>query len=146
MEERTCKFCGTELAFEEARNCYRCMKCNPDTELRTPVKKEDPKYVQEGLTDRQKSQVREICRDELENWHQITTVHKETGALKLTDVAIKNDMDNVVVKGGGDIPEGVEIPSEPPKWTDQAESLDIKWRGRKKDDVLQEIEDKLTAP
>jgi hypothetical protein len=110
----------------------------------------DVPWTQERILDAIEDKVRSWIVDELENWHIMKTVHTEKMDLTVTDVAAPDSIDKpkVVVAGGGEIPEGIEIPLTPPKWTDQAKELGIplmKETGgrRKKDDVLQDIEDAL---
>ena len=139
----TCVTCGGELS-DMKTGCKRCLKCHPIVDPPKP-KKDDRKYVDKPWTE---DRSRAIVKDEMENWHKITTAHTEKLDLKITESAIPSSMDKpeVVVAGNGKMPEGIEIPLEPPKWTDQAESLGIPWRGRKKETVLDEIEVKLTVP
>ena len=144
-----CAMCKTELTKMET-GCMRCLTCKPVLAGPAPIKKDaenrrvDEPWTQERIWDTIEDKVRAAITDELENWHIGTTVHKEKMDLKLTDVAIPDSIDpQVVVAGGGEIPEDVVIPNEPPKWTDQAEELGISWRGRKKLEVLDDIEAKL---
>lgn len=144
-----CKNCSTELTqmtnAAGEPTCMRCLKCHPlPVEMKPEQKKKDePRYVDVPWTE---ERIRNIVVDELENWHKMTTVND--GDMTLTEVAVPDELikPKVVVAGGGEIPENVEIPDSPPKWTDQAESLGISWRGRKKIEVLDEIEAKLEIP
>lgn len=141
--------CGAELTKMET-GCLRCLKCKPIVEPPKP-KEDESKYVDvpwtpKRILDAIEDTVRRWIQDELENWHKMTTVHTEKMDMTLTEVATNRD--DVVVAGGGEIPDDVEIPLTPPKWTDQAKELGIplnKETGgrRKKDDVLKDIEDKL---
>ena len=114
-----CKMCETELTEMES-GCTRCLKCYPLTGATEPEpKKENPRIDIPWTEER----IRKIVQDELENWHKTTTVHSESGTLKLTDVPIPADMN----------------------WREEAKSLNIplsKETGgaRKKVDVLADIE------
>lgn len=144
--EKKC-MCGAVLT-EMKTGCMRCLICKPIVDPPKPKAPDDSKRVDqpwtpERILDAIEDTVRTWMQDELENWNKMTTVHTEKLDLKLTEVATNRP--DVHVAGGGEIPDNVEIPLEPPKWTDQAEELGIKWRGKKKTDVLDEIEAKLTV-
>ena len=149
MDKNKC-ICGEELTemknAEGEVTCKRCLACKPIVEPPKP-KADETKYVDVAWTE---ERIRVLIRDELENWHKMTLVHK--GNMTLTEVAAPDGVKEKVAVAGDvtEIPEGVEIPGTIPKWTDQAKELGIslmKETGgrRKKDDVLQDIENALTV-
>jgi hypothetical protein len=90
------------------------------------VEKEPNKKVDAPWTE---ERIRDIIKDELENWHKTTIVTKESGDLKLTDVAIGDDVN----------------------WRQRAKDLGIKLSqesggARKKVDVLADIAEKTKSP
>jgi hypothetical protein len=121
-----CPACKTELTELES-GCLRCLRCKPlPKENKNPVVKPDNKKVDQPWTE---ERIRTIVRDELEDWHKATTVHTETGKLKLTEVAVPDKVD----------------------WRGEAKKLGIKLTkdtggAKKKDDVLAEIAGKTKSP
>ena len=104
--------CKRELTWLEDTKCWRCLVCNPLTPVGRTVEPEK-KYIDVKLTE---ARVREICRDELENWH----IQKPPVEVKEIDLALRSD------------------------WRQQAKELGIPLFQRKKEDVLQEIQSRLT--
>ena len=131
-EAKKC-MCGaelTEMKDDKGKvTCLRCLVCKPIVEPPKPKEIDNSKRVDQPWTPER-------------IWEAI-----ESKVLEAIDQRVKPDVipdePEVVVAGDGEAPDDVEIPLEPPKWTDQAESLGIPWRGRKKEEVLLEIEQKL---
>ena len=116
--------CKQELTFLEEQGCWRCLVCNPLPKKNSVPPPEKKKYLDVAMTE---SMVREIVRDELENWHiQRPPVTKE-GVVEMLDAT--------------DYP-GTE-------WRRQAKQLNIPLctetgGGREKEDVLRDIEARTT--
>ncbi len=135
-EIKKCMFCKgelTEMKDDKGKvTCVRCLKCKPIVEPPKPKAVDDSKRVDQPWTPER-------------IWDAI-----ESKVLEAIDQRMKPDVvpdePEVVTAGEGEAPKDVEIPLEPPKWNEQAEELGIPWRGRKKEDVLDEIEAKLTVP
>lgn len=125
-----CRYCETELTQMET-GCVRCLKCNPIKKGVAPVPKEEKKYIDVKLTE---ERVREIFREEFENWHSPaveTKVH-----VPLT----QDDIDKKLESG-----ELVHREPEELTYRQQAKLLGIKTFGKKKEEVLEEIKAKQNA-
>lgn len=136
-----CRNCKGELTKVKG-GCLRCLKCNPIIDVGAPQKRET-KYVDVTITE---SRVREIVRDELENWHIQKPPVTKKEAETMADVAVKevlgeNPADTAVKKmlGTSTINTDGPIISEP-TWRDEAKELGIPLFHKKKADVLKEIE------
>ena len=125
-----CRYCQTELSYDEERNCKICLTCNPPKQEIAPPPKSKKNFIDVKLTEERVREifkellsgdaVREIVRDELENWHiQKPPVTKKT-IIGMTEV------------GGSTVDELVYI-------REQANILAISVKGRKKEDVLADI-------
>lgn len=124
----TCKTvtCKKELTYLEDTNCWRCLICNPLPKNVTPEPEKEDRSVDVRLDKKQTialidKMVREIVRDELENWHiQEPSVTRE------------------------EVTEILDIPN----WREEAKELGVELYNhemkcpRKKVDVLVEIERK----
>ena len=71
MEDRVntkihCRYCREELTVIKKTGCRRCLNCHPINDVPVVPFKKETKYVDITLTE---GRVREIVRDELENWH-----------------------------------------------------------------------------
>ena len=65
-----CKGCLGELVKDEKRGCFYCPVCHPPQEEIIPEsEKSRDKYIDVPLTPEQESRIRNIVRDEIENWH-----------------------------------------------------------------------------
>lgn len=117
MTKPICKTvtCKKELTFLDDSKCWRCLICNPLPKEEPAPPKEKKPFLDVHITE---ERVREIVRDELENWHiqkpPVTAVEA-----KKIDSALRTD------------------------WRVQAKELGIPLFQRKKADVLKDIEDRL---
>ena len=109
-----CRRCNGELTRDEQRNCWECLACYPKNRVQAAPPKDEKKYIDVAMTE---GRVREIVRDELENWHiqKPPIVKDEIEPVPLTDNQI------------GD-------------WRAQAKELGINTFQMKKVDVLAAIE------
>lgn len=144
MSDRKCPKCGEKVTYDEARGCYECLICYPKNRV-IPVQEEEKKVyidvkpneervdamINDALNMHIKTdgeRIREIVRDELENWH----IQKPPMTVTEVDDAT------------GDVIGEVEV-----NWRQQAKSLGIplgKVGGvgaRKKEDVMADIAAKL---
>ncbi len=122
-----CKRCNGELAHDKKRDCLYCPVCHPlNKNVPSPLaeKKQlldlttNEKRVAEMLVENE-SRIREIVRDELENWHiQKPPVTKDE----------------------------IKIAVEEETWREQAKRLGIELYHRKKEDVLADIAEKTKSP
>lgn len=129
-----CRYCGEELSYDEKRDCKVCLICHPG-KPDAPAKPtpEKPKFLDERMTE---ARVREIVRDEMENWH----IPKPS----VTKEEVENLTNNVVV----------EPKVKEKTWRDKAKEMGVpthykvdgKHAGgmRKKVDVLADIKAKET--
>ena len=122
---KTCRRCNGELSYDEERECWECLSCYPKNRVQAAPQKEEKKYVDVAMTE---AKVREIVRDELENWHiQKPSVPKtEISKLTATEVAAHQNLDP--------IPNKVVL-----DWRAQAKELGIELFHRTKADVEEEI-------
>lgn len=137
--------CKRELTYLEDTKCWRCLVCKPlpkGTEVLEEVKKEYiDRTVNENTLEARlvefEEKVREIVRDELENWH----IQKPS----VTATEIQGLTQDVVIKDEVGLEPHIET------WRQTAKRLNIplaKETGgaRKKVDVLADIEAKQTEP
>jgi hypothetical protein len=125
IPDRTkCRYCGTELTYDEKRKCSVCLVCNPPSKVAAPEPVKT-KYIDVKMTEKR---VREIVIDELENWHIRKPPVTKSEVKELT-----ND-------------ESAPLPdSSKPNWRTQAKELGIELFHRTKEDVLVEIEARLVS-
>ena len=128
VDTRThCRYCRGELTYDEKRNYKICLSCHPPKKPKSTSPKAT-KYVDVKLTE---ERVREIVRDELENWHiQKPPVTKD-------DIV---GMSSTYSTLGGITEPTIQF--KPVDYRQQAKELGIKTFGKKKVDVLKEIQDK----
>lgn len=140
-----CKFCKTELFYDEKRGCSVCLKCNPLSTA--PVVTEKPKsnYVDVTMTEKR---IREIVRDELENWHiQKPPMTRD----EIIDERLNLSGSPVKKSGVQELTED-EIVVTKVNWRARAKELGIpiydqeRKRPRKKVDVLADIAEKTKSP
>lgn len=113
-----CNHCRAELTKDEKRGCMICRVCHPAGDDKPLVPQIKPKLLDVKFTE---EQIREIVRDELENWHiQKPPVTKAEA--KETDEALRKI-----------------------DWRAQAKELGIPLFQRKKADVLAEIAKKKAS-
>lgn len=114
MTQPKCRRCNGELTRDEKRNCWECLACYPKNRVQAAPPKTEKKYIDVAMSE---GRVREIVRDELENWHiQKPSVTKsETEEI---DTALRTD------------------------WRQQAKELGINTFQMKKVDVLAAIAEK----
>ena len=124
-----CRYCQTELSYDEERNCKICLTCNPPRQEIAPPPKSKKNFIDVKVTEERVREifkellsgdaVREIVRDELENWHiQKPPVTKE------------------------EIPPPADNQDD---WRAKARELGIPLFQRTKKDVLADIEKKLVS-
>lgn len=159
-----CSYCGGELSWikkTEDSGCRRCLNCHPIKETKPEQPKEKPKLLDVKFTE---MQIREIVRNELENWH----IHKPpvtrdeiaeatSGSTALTPLGQQAQREGPTVakiqefvkenplqeqKGTIAIPVNPELAANP-NWRAQAKKLGIPLFQRKKEDVLKDIESRL---
>jgi hypothetical protein len=132
-EMAECKFCKNELVWIEKAKCNRCLTCHPMPKEVKPVEKESNKRVDESWSE---ERIRDIVKDELENWHKTTVLTKQREGwgedepvVVATDVAIGDDVN----------------------WRQRAKDLGVSLSqetggARKKVDVLADIAEKTKSP
>lgn len=136
-----CRYCKTETVWDEKGACWRCPKCHPPTDGKPTPPKEKPKLLDIKFTE---EQIRNIVRDELENWHikkpAVTRdeVEKLTDKERLSKAIEKSFMAKTAHKSDAMGPTEASVPN----WRQQAKELGIKIFGKKKVDILAEIEAK----
>lgn len=135
------QICKRPLTYLEDSKCWRCLICNPLPTGKPAVLKKKPEFLDVKVTEQQvaemieaklaeqvevgQERIREIVRDELENWHiQKPPAMKdeiaETWGVSDVDVTTNN-------------------------WRQQAKELGIPLFQRRKVDVLKDIEEKLDS-
>ena len=145
-----CKACKTELTSikkDGKHDCYRCLTCKPYPKKAPPAPKPEDRSIDVRLTE---ARVREIVRDEIENWclqrppvsrAEIESVINEvinTGIVPDTAQSVSHEPIQCVVESNEPIQVQVS-------WREQAKALGIplaKETGgaRKKINVLADIE------
>lgn len=113
--------CKKELTWQEGSECWRCLTCNPISDAK-PAPPKTKKYVDVAMTE---SRVREIVRDELENWH----IQKPP--------VTRDEIAEATGEGSGEV-KVITVP-EKLTWRQQAKELGIELFHRKKEDVLADI-------
>lgn len=123
--KQKCRRCNGELAHDEKRNCMFCPICYPPNRTQPSPPKEKPKLVDVAMTE---ERVREIVRDELENWHirKPPVTKTEVEELTISDTFNQKRLDTM-------------------SWRLQAKELGIELYHRTKADVLAEIETRLSG-
>lgn len=130
--------CKRELTYLEDTKCFRCLICNPITKTE-PLKEKERKYVDVKLTEVRvreiiaeltigDERIREVVREELENWH----IQKPP----VTKAQILDD--EAVIK--------VEITDSGKDWRAEAKALNISLYHKTKEKVLAEIAEKTKHP
>ncbi len=125
-----CRSCKTELTHDKKRGCLVCLKCHPPEKGQPIPPQEKRKYIDVTMTE---ERVRDIVRDELENWHiqKPPVTKKETESLTLEK--LKKVRDSLPSP-----PNVLEIPVNS-DWRAKAKELGIPLFQRTKADVLAEI-------
>ncbi len=172
--KQKCRRCNGDLVRDEQRNCLICPICYPPNRTSPVIEKEESKYLDVQMTEARvrkilaeqvevgEERIREIVRDELENWH----IHKPP--VTKTDIDEMSDVDKAAMESATDHDEALAtltpfaaarksnpdydpLIDAPPKamlqetkinWRVQAKALGIKTFQRKKVDVLAEIAEK----
>ena len=112
-----CRKCEGELTKDVKRGCLVCMRCNPPIKF-VPQEKKETNYVDVPWTE---EKIRELVRDEIENWH-IPRLKDEAGGLMPTEIVV--------------------TPEPELTWRQKAKALGIRTSQRKKVDVLADIKEK----
>lgn len=90
-----CKRCNGELSEDLKRKCLVCLTCYPNA-LNPPIAplpvKDTKKYLDVKMTE---EMVREICRDEMRNWHvqEPPVTAEETEVLTATEAIEQMKLD-----------------------------------------------------
>jgi len=127
--EQKCRRCNGVLVRDEKRDCLFCPICYPPNTAEPAPPQKKVKYVDVAMTE---GRVREIVRDELENWHIQKPPVTKTETKELTErhkPVVPLTMEGLQT-----------LESEPPNWREQAKELGILLFHRTKADVLKEIE------
>ena len=142
------QICKRPLTYLEEQGCWRCLVCNPmPKDVPKPIK--EKKFLDVKTTEGQvaemitkkltehievsEEKIREIVRDELENWHiQKPPVTKDEIEEYPTAVISQTINESRI--------EQAKEP-EPPDWRQQAKDLGIELFHRKKVDVMKDIEE-----
>jgi hypothetical protein len=126
-----CRLCGTELVKDEVRNCMYCEVCHPPRIEPEPEPEKEKKLLDVQMTE---ERVREIIRDELENWHIPSNTHFEGTAEDLINKleTLKPKPENSIDKNWRSMAKELEIPLAKPTGG-----------ARKKVDVVEDIKSRL---
>ncbi len=119
-----CKRCKKELVKDEERGCMYCPSCHPPQKPQQLEEEKERHYVDVRLTE---ARVRELVRDELENWH----IPKPKVALP--DDCMTTDAKTKELEAERDTQQ------EEADWRQQAKELGIPLFQRTKADVLADI-------
>ena len=141
-----CKMCHTELTKmpEKQGDCLRCLTCKPiPKDVPKEPEPEGNKKVDVKVTE---ARVREIVRDELENWHINKPPVTQKDIMRITNDAGDIVLANVELDGETTVTSNEPFIMEPLNWRDQAKALNISLYHKKKEVVLAEIEEKLKVP
>jgi hypothetical protein len=132
--ELNCKRCKAELVRDKERNCWYCPVCHPDPNPKAPpVEEPKSKLIDVKFTEQQ---IREIVRDELENWH----IHKPPVTRGEIEVAAAQ-----LIANGEVISEIKEASENPNDWRRRARELGINQKHKTKEQILEEIKQKEQA-
>ena len=146
------QICKRPLTYMEKQKCWRCLVCNP-LPKDAPQPKKEKKFLDVAMTDERvkeilaervtvsEEHIREIVRDELENWYiqkpPVTAnevINEVLPPVELPEGAMRTDEDMAKIEAER------EIVSQ--DWRAQAKALGIPLYHKKKEDVLAEIEAK----
>lgn len=130
MTQPKCRRCNGELTRDEKRNCWECLACYPKNRVQPAPPKEERKYIDVAMTE---GRVREIVRDELENWHiqkpSVTKIEISEANKEILSRPVFDETNSGIVI--------TEIDGVP--WRQKAKELGINTFQMKKVDVLEEI-------
>lgn len=140
MTKPKCRRCSNELTEDPKRKCKVCLTCYPKA-LETTIPPPEPEkkaFLDVKMTE---ERVREIVRDELENWH----IQKPS--LKATEVAALLEEATTLPEGVFRSPEELEALNKEKvvvagDWRAQAKALNISLFHKTKEKVLAEIAEK----
>ena len=144
--------CKRELTYLEESGCWRCLICNPIPKSNPTPSKEKTKYIDVAMTE---GRVREIVRDELENWHihkppvTATEVDNVTKILtRIVDpppITTRTKIEQLTTQVKDEVL-GIDVLRKDAKnWREQAKELGIPLFHRKKADVLAEIKERTNG-
>ena len=149
-----CNHCRSPLSHDKERNCKVCRTCHPVQEIKTEPLPKDVATNPNLLTFEERvekilakhesvveERIREIVRDELENWHihEPSVKQDDVDAIWQTETA--GNTNTATVGRQAMVSEVAAIQLEP-DWRAQAKELGIPLFQRKKVDVLADIEAK----
>ncbi len=142
------QICKRPLTYLEEQGCWRCLVCNPMPKA-APKPIKEKKFLDVKMTEKQVSimitkrlveqveigeeKIREIVRDELENWHIQKPPITKDEMTKLETAGTSQTINESRMEQAKE--------PEPPDWRQQAKDLGIELFHRKKVDVMKDIEE-----